>query len=277
MELAVSSVPPITATSLRLLIAAPLIMLLTRYKRLPILFPADKRLEFVLITLFYFALPFTLMIFGEQYISSGLASIIFATMPIAILSLGAVLHGHRVAFHQLVGLAIALISLIEIINIELGIAGGQNIIGVIALVVAVLMHASIYVNMEKRCANINVLTYNGLPCLTAAVLLLLAGVFIEQPNIANFSLQSLGAISYLGVVAGIGGIMAYFQLNKMASPFQASLCFLIFPVIALSLDALVNGRNLSEASLLLIGTLLIGVLLTKIPKQKMQQLLKRST
>ncbi len=34
---------------------------------------------------FYFAIPFSLMIYGETYVSSGLASIIFANMPVAVL------------------------------------------------------------------------------------------------------------------------------------------------------------------------------------------------
>ncbi len=34
---------------------------------------------------FYFTIPFTLMIYGETYVSSGLASVIFSTMPVAVL------------------------------------------------------------------------------------------------------------------------------------------------------------------------------------------------
>ncbi|STB73314.1 Uncharacterised protein [Citrobacter koseri] len=34
--------------------------------------------------LFYFALPFTLMIYGEETVSSGMASLLFSVMPVAI-------------------------------------------------------------------------------------------------------------------------------------------------------------------------------------------------
>ena len=266
MELAVATIPPITATGIRFAVGAPLIILLARMKGVPIWFPKGKGLEFILISLFYFAIPFTLMIFGEQFISSGLASIIFANMPVAVLILSVLLQRQKVAMHQLLGLIIALGSLVTIIGNEMSINSNGSLIGVVTLVAAVLMHALIYTNVQTRCQGIHVLTYNALPCLVAAVFLMITGYFMETPDLGSFSAISLGAVIYLGSVAGIGGIMAYFQLNKLASPFQASICFLIFPVIALCLDSLINGRMLSHESIFLTLLLMLGVLLTKLPE-----------
>lgn len=279
MELAVATIPPITATGIRFAVAAPLIILLARMKGVTIWFPKDKCLEFILISLFYFAIPFTLMIFGEQYISSGLASIIFANMPVAVLIFSVLLQRHKVAMYQLAGLVIALVSLVTIIGNQMSVNSNGSLMGVVAMVVAVLMHALIYTNVQTRCQGIHVLTYNALPCLVAAVLLTITGYFMETPDISSFSALSLSAVIYLGSVAGIGGIMAYFQLNKLASPFQASICFLIFPVIALCLDSLLNGRMLSNESLFLTLFLMLGVFLTKLPEatfRKHKLLFKRS-
>jgi len=275
MEIAVHSIPPMTATGLRFALAAPLLILAAWKLNIPLLFPAGKRLEFVLISLFYFAAPFTLMIFGEQYISSGLASIIFANMPVVVLIFAVLVHKQRVHLHQVAGLLIALFCLIAIINNEMGVSSNGSMIGVIAMIVAVLMHATIYTSVQSRCKGIHVLTYNALPCLVAAVLLVIVGAIVEQPNVAEFTLISWGAVAYLGVVAGIGGIMAYFQLNKVASPFQASICFLVFPVIALALDSAVNGRSISHDSHLLMIALVIGVLLCKLPMKVLTNLVSK--
>ncbi|WOG26573.1 DMT family transporter [Endozoicomonas sp. 8E] len=279
MELAVATIPPITATGIRFAVAAPLIILLARLKGVTTWFPKNKSPEFFLISLFYFAIPFTLMIFGEQYISSGLASIIFANMPVVVLIFSVLLQRHKVAMHQLAGLVIALGSLVTIIGNEMSVNSNGSLMGVVALVVAVLMHALIYTSVQTRCEGVHVLTYNALPCLLAAVLLMITGYFMETPDINSFSALSLGAVIYLGSIAGIGGIMAYFQLNKLASPFQASICFLIFPVIALCLDSLLNGTMLSHESLFLTLFLMIGVFLTKLPEgtfRKYKILFKRS-
>ena len=265
MELAVATIPPITATGLRFAVAAPLIMLLARYQKVPILFPRGKALECGLITLFYFAIPFTLMIFGEQYISSGLAAIIFANMPVAVLIISVIFKKQRISLRQLSGLVLALASLVTIICNEMAVTAADGLTGVTALVLAVLIHAVIYTNVQTRCEGIHVLTYNALPCLLASLFLLVTGIFLEIDTSMQFSSISLAAVFYLGSVAGIGGIMAYFQLNKLASPFQASICFLIFPVVALFLDCQVNGRGLRQESLFLTLVLMTGVLLTKLP------------
>ncbi len=262
------SIPPITATGLRFALAAPLLMLLAKYQKVDLLFPKGKGLSFVLITLFYFALPFTLMIFGEQYISSGLAAIIFGAMPVVVMVLSLLLYKQIVPVHQMVGVAIALVSLTAIISIEMGLGDGADLIGVVAMVSAVLMHATIYTTVQRRCVGMHVLTYNALPCVVAAVILLTVGWCVECPNMQSFTGLSLLAVAYLGIVAGLGGIVAYFQLNKLASPFQASICFLIFPVIALTLDSLINNRTISQTSLMMTGLLTLGVLLTKLPARQ---------
>jgi drug/metabolite transporter (DMT)-like permease len=61
--------------------------------------------------------------------------------------------------------------------------------------------------------------------------------------------------------------VAYFKLGQVSTPFQASICFLIFPVVALVISAIINGEMLAEQSLILMLPLLFGILLTKAPKK----------
>jgi putative membrane protein PagO len=70
------------------------------------------------------------------------------------------------------------------------------------------------------------------------------------------------ATLYLGAVAGVFGILCYFALQQRAGPFRASLAFLVFPVIAVGLDAWLANTPLSPASLLLMLPLGLGILLT---------------
>ncbi|HBQ6638578.1 TPA: EamA family transporter, partial [Klebsiella pneumoniae] len=67
--------------------------------------------------------------------------------------------------------------------------------------------------------------------------------------------------------AGVFGILCYFSLQKRASAFQASLVFLIFPLIAVSLESYIYGKTISTYSILLIIPLVIGILITLIPKK----------
>lgn len=88
----------------------------------------------------------------------------------------------------------------------------------------------------------------------------------EQVDVQSFTWDSISAVVYLGLIASVGGIVAYFKLGQVSTPFQASICFLIFPVVALFISAYINGEMLSYQSLALMLPLLCGILLTKAPK-----------
>ncbi|MYM58929.1 EamA family transporter [Vibrio sp. OCN044] len=266
MEVALETIPPIFATAMRFLLAAPLLAALAKLFKQPLLFPKGKGQWVLIVAMMYFAIPFTLMIYGEQYISSGLASIIFANMPVAVMLMSGLFLGLRLAKHQLFGLVVAVLSLSLILGTEMQLGGTDYVIGTACLGMAVVIHAVMYVLVQKHCKDIQVLTYNALPCFVASILLFFVSLMGESIDYHAFSSESMSAVAYLGFVASVGGIVAYFKLGQVSTPFQASICFLIFPVVALFISAYVNDEVLSARSLGLLVPLLGGILLTKMPK-----------
>ncbi|MFI8418668.1 DMT family transporter [Serratia sp. NPDC078593] len=262
MKVAVATIPPIYATGLRFLAASPLLLLFAYYTRTPLLFPKGSRGFQLLVCIAYFAIPFTLMIYGEHYVSSALASIIFANMPVAVLIVSIVLLGERVSISQLTGLIIGVASLSGILWQESTTSGETRWPGVVALLVAVLIHAVMYVLCKKRGQKVSVLTFNALPCLGAGILLLILGYFTEKPDTSIFAISSLLSVGYLGLVAGVFGILAYFALQQRATAFQASLVFLVFPLIAILVEKTVDKSTISTTSIYLIAPLLFSILLT---------------
>lgn len=272
MKIAVTVIPPIYATGLRFLIAAPLLLLLAYFTRTPLLFPKGRRGFQLLVCIAYFALPFTLMIYGERYVNSALASIIFANMPVAVLMVSIVVLGERISISQLSGLIIGVISLSGILWLESTGSGENRWPGIAALLAAVFIHAVMYVLCKKHGQQISVLTYNTLPCLGAGILLFMLGYFIEKPDASVFTARAVLSVGYLGLVAGVFGILAYFALQQRASAFQASLVFLVFPLIAIALEKLVDKTTIANTSLWLIFPLLIGILLTLYTAKNVKQL-----
>lgn len=271
MKIAVGTIPPIYATALRFLAASPFLFLITKLTHNPLLFPKGERKFQIVVCLAYFAVPFTLMIYGEYYVSSALASIIFANMPIAVLITSILLLNEKVRLIQLLGLLIGVVSLSVILWQESSNSSANDWRGIAALLAAVVIHAIMYAKCKKHCKNISVLTFNTLPCLGAGIILFFIGHFVEKPNFALFSSASLLAVGYLGVIAGVCGILCYFTLQQKATAFQASLVFLVFPVIAIVLEKIINDTTITHSSLWLILPLLCGILLTLLPKRKIKQ------
>lgn len=269
MKIAVDTIPPIFATGLRFLCATPFLLCIALATKTPLLFPPCQRGFQVIVCLCYFSIPFTLMIYGEKFVSSGLASVIFANMPVAVLVASLLLLKEKTHFLQILGLGISLIAL-SCILLQESQTAVNSLSGILSLVLAVIMHASMYVQCKKRGCRVSVITFNALPCLAAGVILSILGWFSEQPHIEHFSMASIWAIFYLGGFAGVFGILCYFALQQKASAFQASIVFLVFPLIALSLEHAVDGHTLSHRSMLFIIPLIIGILLTLIPKKHLK-------
>lgn len=267
MKIAVDTIPPVFATGMRFIAASPLLIIMAWLTRAPLLFPRGQRLFQCAVALFYFAIPFSLMIYGEQTVSSGLASVIFANMPVVVLGASLLLLKEKTCKLQLLGLLLAIASLAVVLISDAKETSRCHWQGALALVAALIMHAIMYTLCKKRGCCVAVLTYNALPCCAAGVALAAVGWLYEHPRWHDFSLGSVGATLYLGVVAGVFGILCYFALQKKASAFQASTVFLIFPVIALLLENALYGYTLSPVSRLLLLPLSAGILLTLLSRR----------
>ena len=252
MRIAAETIPPVFATGMRFMFAAPFLISIAWLRKTPLLFPPGQRLFQLVICIFYFAIPFSLMIYGETYVSSGLASIIFSNMPVAVLMASVMFLNEKTNSMQIAGLTIE----------ETKTSTETQWQGIIALVSAVIIHAIIYTQCKKRSCTVSVITFNALPCFLAGLLLSAAGWFFERPQVSAFSSHSILATLYLGAVAGVFGILCYFALQQKASAFQASLVFLIFPLIAVSLESYVYGYAISTQSMLFIIPFVAGIFLT---------------
>lgn len=92
-----------------------------------------------------------------------------------------------------------------------------------------------------------------------------SGFLYEKTLINKFSSESIFSAAYLGCFAGVFGILSYFYLQKLATSFHASLVFLIFPVIAISLESYIYGYSISLSSMFMTIPLLAGVLVILYP------------
>lgn len=143
MKVAGESIPPMFETGLRFFVASPFLFILTLLLKRPFLFPKGERTFQSIICFFYFSTPYSLMIYSELSVNASLAAIIFSMMSVVILILSIILFKEHINFYQCLGLIIstAALCLILIIESSDNIEGSIN--GVIALILAMLLHALI--------------------------------------------------------------------------------------------------------------------------------------
>src|SRR5436190_9280216 len=80
IKIGLETLPPFLFAGMRFTIATILLYLFMRIQRIP--FPKDRFSWKVMLVLgFYQMLDYALVFWGEQYIDSAMAAILFATMP----------------------------------------------------------------------------------------------------------------------------------------------------------------------------------------------------
>nr|WP_098421709.1 MULTISPECIES: EamA family transporter [unclassified Marinobacter] len=269
IKIAVESVPPITSSGVRFLIAFPMFLVFALIRREPIWFPREKTGFFVFVILTYFTLPYYLLNFGEVHVSSGLTALLFSTMPVFILIFSRIFLKERIYFSQIVGIGIGFGALFMIIRSQGLYLDHADFVGIVAILAAAVMHGLCYVITKKSGAEISVITFNTLPIGIAGLLLTVAGYALESPDFAAVSIRSWSALAYLGLVASIGGFIVYFFLLKRLSPVILSFVFIIFPVVAVAIGSWYEGRPISHDLALYSGILLTGFAITKLPIEKL--------
>lgn len=269
IKVAVETIPPLSSAGLRFLIAFPLFVLFARIMREPILFPARSLGFCLLITVFYFSVPYYLINYGEQYVSSGLTSLLFSSMPVFILIFSVLILKEKIWVSQILGIAIGFYSLFMILQAE-GVSMDQHSWwGVIAILAAAVMHALCYILTRKYGADISVITFNTLPIGIAGLALFLTGLTLEHPQLNEAAASSWIALIYLGLVASVGGFIVYFYLLKRMNPILLSFVFILFPVVAIAIGAWYEGHPVSPDFSFFSGVMLLGFAITKIPVEKL--------
>ena len=268
IKIAVESVPPLTAAGLRFLIAFPLFLGFAYWRGEPLRFPRGQFGFLAFVTLCYFSLPYYLLNYGEMQVSSGLTALLFSCMPVFILIFSAILLREKIQGRQMLGIAVGFASRFMIIRsqgLHLDSASG---LGVLAILAAAIMHALCYVLTKRRGSAISVITYNTLPIGIAGLMLFTTGLWLEAPDLSAISQRSWTALLYLGLVASVGGFIAYFVLLKRLSPVVLSFVFIIFPVFAVIIGAWYEGQVLSLELILYCTTLLAGFAISKVPTRR---------
>ena len=269
IKIAVETVPPLTASGLRFLIAFPLFLTFTLIRGDSIFFPRSHLGFFVFVTLGYFSLPYYLLNYGETHVSSGLTALLFSCMPVFILIFSALFLRERIYLSQVVGIGIGFASLFMILRSQGLSLAHDEFSGVLAILAAAVMHALCYVVTKKQGAEISVITYNTLPIGLAGMMLCLVGLGVEQPDFAAISTRSWMALTYLGLCASVGGFIVYFFLLKRLSPVILSFVFIIFPVFAVIIGSWYEGQPISRDLALYSALLLAGFAITKVPLEKL--------
>ncbi len=203
-------------------------------------------------------IPFSLIVYGQTQIASGLASILNATTPLFTVVLAHLLTtDEKLTVNRLAGVIVGLLGVTVMIGGEMLAGLGLHVIAQVAILGAALSYA---------CAGIYGRRFRQTPPLvtaagqvTASTLMMLPIVLIvDQPwLLAAPGPTTWGAVAALALACTAAAYVIYFRILATAGATNVLLVTFMMPVGAICLGALVLGERLEPKHF--IGMALIGL------------------
>jgi drug/metabolite transporter (DMT)-like permease len=210
--------------------------------------PTSPRLwaEFTVMGLLNNVIPFSLIVFGETQISSGLASILNATTPMfTVLVAHMLTTNEKLTRGKLAGVMVGLAGVAVLVGPSaLAGVGRENAIGEIACLGAALIYAfaGIYGRRFKGISPIKVATGQ----VTGSTLVLMPIVaFVDHPwTLSAPGAATWGALIGIALLSTVLAYILYFRILAVAGATNVLLVTFLAPVSAILLGALVLGEAL---------------------------------
>ena len=272
-ELALAAFTPSALVAGRIVIATVLIY---GYLRLTgETLPRAGRAWFPMVVLAVFGnvLPFHLIAWAQLHITSSLAGILMAVMPLFVLTLAHFfIPGARLTASRLAGFFVGFAGVTVIIGPEFlrGLAGNTALLGTIAALGAALSYSISTIYARRLGAGDPVRRAAGM--LIVASILATPAALLELPAIAVPGLASVAALIVLGLLATGFATLLYFRLVQGPGPTFLSFVNYLVPAWAVIAGALLLDEALSTSVFLGLALILSGIGLSEFGSRAVMQL-----
>ncbi len=260
IKIGLEDAPALLGAGVRFALAGLILLAIAKVQR------RDLRTDWMLagvLALAPFAFAYGLVYWGEQYVPSGLAAVLFGVLPLYTALLGAaLLPDEPLRARLLAGVCIAIggLALAFLESVELG-AAEKAALGASALALSPLGAAVGGIAQKRRAAELDAVVLNGWGMLGGGLLLLAASGLSEDWGEFAWTAESVGSILYLAVFGSAIAFVTLTVLLRHISAIAISFLAMILPFGALIFGALlydesITARALGGAALVAAGLLI---------------------
>jgi drug/metabolite transporter (DMT)-like permease len=279
IKLGLADLPPITFAGIRFVIACTILFSLIRIRRIPL---PRARADWILLAtsgILSFGFNYGLVFWGEQYITSGLAALLQATLP----AFGLVFaHFHlpaeRLTWTKIGGVVLGVFGVGVVFSNQLAVSGRQALAGCVALILSAMFAAYSNVLVKRFGRHLNPAVLSAGQMLFGLLLLLSVGIPLEgNPLKFHWTGMAVIAMFYLAIVGSVIAFLLYYWLVLNMDVTKSMLIALVTPVVAVILGMIVldeefGWRTLAGGAMIILG---IGLIVVRKARKKEPDLLAK--
>ncbi|MGH7580015.1 MAG: DMT family transporter [Gemmatimonadales bacterium] len=259
IKVGLRDLPPISFAGIRFALAAVIFLaiIVRRGVRLPWA-ARDWRL-LVWTGLLTITINYALVFWAELHISSGLAAVLNATIPLFGLPLAhRSLAAEPMTPHKMGGVVLGVLGLAIVFGAELGGDGPLALWASAGVLVASLAGAQAGVLVKAKGTHLDPAVLAGVQMTAGSLPLLAAGAALEgNPFRFDWTPTALWSLGYLTVVGSVVAFLAYYWLIRNVEITRVLLIPLITPLVAVGLGFAFLGESVGWGTALG-GTAILG-------------------
>jgi drug/metabolite transporter (DMT)-like permease len=228
------SLPPEWGATVRLLLAAPLLSLVVLIRRDR--WPRGEALKAaILFGVFNFGVNLGLLYWGERVVPSGIAAVLYATVPLSTAFIAAALGVERLQSRKLVAAIVAIAGVATIFAGEMRLDVPFE--GLIAVFLAATA-ASLSSVFLKRAPQPSVFSTNAVGAAAGAIICFAASLVLGEDHALPLTVAAWWPVIYLTLAGSLGAYVIWTWLVGHWSVTSASYVGVVVPVIAVILGAI---------------------------------------
>ncbi|GGJ76467.1 DMT family transporter [Virgibacillus salexigens] len=218
---------------------------------------------YVSIALLEAVIPFFLVAWGQQRMSSSLASILIGTTPIWTILIVKVVFREKLSFHQITGVILGFIGIVFVFSPSLG----DNLLsndaaGFVALLIAAISYAGALVLMQYLPAEATVVSMRNVLCI-AAVILIPITLILEKLIFSTLGTRDIVDLFILGAFQT--GIVYWFYnlLVHMEGAVFASFSNYFIPIVGVLLGSLILEESVSIYMIIGLFIIIFSIIISR--------------
>jgi len=268
IKIAVETIPPLTLTAIRLFVAMAFlwVILIIKGEKLP----TSGRAWFMcaLVGFFGNVLPFSLISWGEEVVSSGLTAILMAMMPLSTVLLAHFFtEGDRLTPQRSLGIAIGFLGVVILVGPSVLSGVGDDALRQLAIAAAGISYGVTTV-IARNMPESSVLGRSVVIMLTGFLQLIPFTLWIEKPWTLSPSTEAIVFAIHLGVMPTALASLIYLHLiAKRGAGFMAYINYLI-PIMGVIWGASILGEEVTPQAMAALGAIVIGLFVANIRRSE---------
>ena len=209
------------------------------------------------------AIPFFLISWGQQFISSAETALLMAVGTFfALIVSHFTSHDERINAARALGVTVGFLGVLVLVLWDISEAGMGALAGQIAVIVAGCSYATSSI-VSRRLTHLPMLSTTAATLISASLYMVPLAFLLENPLPSQVSSLSLLALAYLGVVAtALAMTLRFFIIRANGAVFMSMVGYLV-PLFGVLWSGLYFADAINLQTLLALALILLGIAITR--------------